>query len=231
MPNSLSTSISPFCNCTRSFTIDNPRPEPPYFLVIESSAWRNLSNIPGNFSLAIPMPVSLITNSSRVISPVAPMLLTLMLMVPVGVNLTALPVILTNICVRRVASPESVTGTVSSTNALKLNPFSLISPMNNTWTKCITSRILKAADSIRIIPASIFERSRMSLIMASRFSPATCIDSINSVNRASLFLFFNKLVNPKITFIGVRISWLMLAIKFSFIKEASRTFFSEASNC
>ncbi len=53
-----STVISPPCNSTSCFVIDNPNPVPPYSRAVEPSACSNDSKMRSNLSSEIPIPVS-----------------------------------------------------------------------------------------------------------------------------------------------------------------------------
>jgi hypothetical protein len=87
------------------------------------------------------------------------------------------------------------------------------------------SRKLNGATSSSILPASIFEKSRMSLMIVSSDSADWCVafkyercSSVMSVSRASS-------VMPMMPFMGVRISWLMLARKalFASVADSARS--------
>ena len=71
-------------------------------------------------------------------------------------------------------------------------------------------------------PASILEKSRMSLRMVSSASPEACTVSANSRCSAPRSVSSSSEVMPSTPFIGVRISWLMLARNSDFSCEASR---------
>ena len=81
---------------------------------------------------------------------------------------------------------------------------------------------LNCVDSISSFPASIFEKSRMSLIILSNVcdAPSICIKlvccSLSSAAR------WDSLVRPIIAFNGVRISWLIRAKKSDFALVALR---------
>jgi len=65
LPSSLSIPISPPMSSTSCLDIVVPSPVPPYFRVVEPSAWEKLSKIVPCFSLAIPIPVSFTENLSK----------------------------------------------------------------------------------------------------------------------------------------------------------------------
>ncbi len=63
-PSSLSTQIFPLIISTSLVEMVKPRPVPPYFRVVEVSAWENGSKINCSFSPGIPTPVSTTVNRS-----------------------------------------------------------------------------------------------------------------------------------------------------------------------
>ena len=84
------------------------------------------------------------------------------------------------------------------------------------------SRRPKAADSSVILPDSIFERSRMSLSSVSR-ALEDCL-TVSRYSRCSSLRSVSSAMSviPITAFIGVRISWLMLARNSDFNRAASR---------
>lgn len=58
-PTQLVTPIDPPMSSTSCFEIARPSPVPPYFRVVEASAWLNFSKMEASFSGGIPMPLSL----------------------------------------------------------------------------------------------------------------------------------------------------------------------------
>ena len=130
---------------------------------------------------------------------------------PRSVNLMALPTRLTMICRSLVGSPISVSGTSGCTSQLSSIPFSSarVAKTFNVVSRLL--RRLKSMDSNSSLPASILEKSRISLIRVSKESAeiftmvrySRCSE-LSSVSRA-------RSVMPMIPFMGVRSSWLMLA--------------------
>ncbi len=92
---------------------------------------------------------------------------------------------------------------------------------------------LKSTVSKSSLPASILEKSRMSLMIASKASALLRMVSANS--RCSVFngVSSSSPLMPMMPFIGVRISWLMLAKNSDFTRTdssaASRASASSAS--
>ena len=243
-PSVLSTPIWPPINSTNCLEIARPKPVPPYFLVVEASTWVKDWNSffwsPG----AIPIPVSLTLNSrksERLLpsfngwifsknfwSPLAvnnPGILpveTSITTSPTSVNLIALLIKLVSICRNRAASPLIRSGTSLSISATNSIPFSCAGVANKSST---SSRQILRSNSIvskRISPASSLERSRISLMMDSKFCPLSFSVCTKSSCSGVSCVFSSKSVIPITPFIGVRISWLIFAKNSDFIRDASR---------
>ena len=75
----------------------------------------------------------------------------------------------------------------------------------------MVSRRRKSTESKRNSPASIFEKSSKSLINANKWSAHVLTVVKNSCCSASSLVSSARSVMPMMPFIGVRISWLMLA--------------------
>ena len=105
-------------------------------------------------------------------------------------------------------------------------PFSLAAGICGRISDWIKGRISSGSSSTCILPDSMREKSRMSLIMCSsdwaelitseRYSRCS---AVSGVSRQSC-------VMPRMPFIGVRISWLILARKALFASFASRASFA-----
>jgi hypothetical protein len=89
---------------------------------------------------------------------------------PAGVNLTALPIRFCRICVTRISS-LSRRGNSSGISRHSRIPFSRARGARPSITFSRTSRSAKGFGRTGIRPASILDRSRMSLISVSRFLP------------------------------------------------------------
>ena len=152
-----------------------PSPVPPYRRVVEPSAWLNAENSLALCSCVMPMPVSATAisrharpslSSSRVIDT---------WMCPSSVNLTALLIRLVRIWLTRSGSPKSPCGTSSATLNTSSSFFSLALCPISVLTLPSTSSTQNGMVSIVSAPASIFEKSRMSLMMPSNDTPAVWI--------------------------------------------------------
>ena len=167
-PGVLCTWIDPPSSCARSREIDRPRPVPPYLRCVLPSAWRKASKISSCWCAGMPMPVSLTAND-RVSSGLRD---TCSATEPFSVNLSALDSRFFSTCARRCGSVSSVAGTSGATVAVSVRPFSCASGRSGSI------RVCRALDSVTVStdtvawPASILDRSRMSLIRASRSLPA-----------------------------------------------------------
>ena len=73
-----------------------------------------------------------------------------------------------------------------------------------------TSKISKLTSSNSISPASILEKSKISLMMESSASPERLIVWVNSICSSVKSVSANRLDMPITPFKGVRISWLMV---------------------
>ena len=69
------------------------------------------------------------------------------------------------------------------------------------------------------LPASTFEKSRMSLMIVSSASPAPRTPSAYWRWRSSSSVFSSRPVRPMTPFMGVRISWLIVATNADFARE------------
>ena len=140
---------------------------------------------------------------------------------PRSVNLIALPVRLTTIWRRRPGSAMIVSGTSGRISLSSSNPFVWARSERVLTVSPRLSRISKEIGSRSSFPASIFEKSRISLITVRSESADdltncrySCCSASRSVSRASSVI-------PRIPFIGVRISWLILARNSDFARVAA----------
>ena len=214
-PSWLSTQISPPINVTNCLHIAKPRPVPPYRRDIDSSPWLNGWNSNAFCVLFSPIPVSLTSNSSWMSSTLC-VHLTLTEISPSSVNLRALLTKLLRICCMRNGSPMRFNGTSRDICWISSMCFSSARPKCSLMVWFTSASKLNCVDSISSLPASIFEKSSMSLIILSRVCDAPSIWirfvcwSLSSAARCE------SLVRPIMALSGVRISWLMRARKSDF---------------
>ena len=95
---------------------------------------------------------------------------------PPGENFTAFDSRLKRICFRRASSRQAV-AICGSTDVTMLICDSCAVPFITRSTDVIVSRRSKVSKFTRSFPASIFDRSRMSLIRLSRYEPAVLMFS------------------------------------------------------
>ena len=213
LPSRLSTPISPPIISASCFDIVNPKPVPPYFRVVELSAWENLSKSRSRLFWGIPTPVSetlkrMVTWSASSFSRMARIITS-----PFSVNLMALPARLTIIWRRRPGSPHSSEGTSECIIQRYSSSFSWAF---HASTSPISSKVVLKSKSIisrSTFPASIFDRSRISFIIDKRPSALRFMEVAYSCCSDVRSVFFNNSIMPMMPFKGVRISWLIFARK------------------
>ena len=113
---------------------------------------------------------------------------------------------LINICVNRVGSPKIEAGMFLSILSLNVICFSSDLGANITLRDSNKSRTLNEIFSIVNFPASIFEKSKISLIIFNKLEPLDLTAIKYSDCVLSKLVFSSKSENPKMEFIGVRIS-------------------------
>ena len=207
----LSSSISPFISRISRAEMESPSPVPPNSRVVDESPCEKASKICCCLSLGIPMPVSK-TEKRMGMNPSADWRrCARTLTSPSFVNLMALPARLIRIWRKRVGSPRRTSGTSPCKAQVTSNFFCWARTARGSNALSMQSSREKGTLSRSSRPASIFEKSRMSLMIPSKdsaddrtISRYSRCSGLSSVSSASS-------VMPRIPFMGVRISWLMLA--------------------
>ena len=124
-------------------------------------------------------------------------------------------------CRRRVLSPMTISG-ISSTDSTQIStPLAAAAGENSVATSSTSLIGSKGSECTSILPASILEKSRMSLMIA---RSATADEEIVEVmERCSGFSVpcSKSSDMAMMPFIGVRISWLMFARKADLMRSAS----------
>ncbi|OFA05196.1 hypothetical protein JAB9_08720 [Janthinobacterium sp. HH107] len=184
-----------------------PSPVPPYLREVVLSAWRNGWKTAAAASGAMPMPVS---RTSRRIRPAAGQLTSTEIS-PRSVNLVALLSRLVRIWRRRTGSPRTCCGTSEAMRQVNSMTLRWMPLANSATTSSITWRRSKGMCSSTSLPASILEKSRMSSMMLSRLSPERCTVCTKRCCLGLSSVRCSNSVMPSTPFIGVRISWLILA--------------------
>ncbi len=119
----------------------------------------------------------------------------------------------------------------------KRNSIPFSSALNRS--RCTTFRSVlfneNSMYSTLIFPASIFEKSKISLIITNRLS-ALCVIAFKYLSWSGRGVFSNNsLVIPTMAFIGVRISWLILAmnccLSFADCSAISFSFTANSISC
>ena len=215
-PSTLSTTSSPPIASASRRLMARPRPVPPYTRVVEASTWLNERNSRSSRSAGIPMPVSRTAKDSRL-----PTAETVTSTSPEAVNFTALLSRLTSTWRSRVTSPTSTGGTPSSSEQARSRPFTAACAATRSSEPSTQSRTENGCDSRSRCPLSIFEKSRMSLMITSSASPlvrtvsaksrCSCVSSVSS----------SSPVMPMTAFIGVRISCDIVARNADFAAVAA----------
>ncbi len=189
---------------------------PPNFRVVDESACANGWNSRLRVSSSMPMPVSSTVSVTRVRPPPSGAVEPRTVMPPRSVNFSALPSRLNRICRTRVGSPISVSSDPGSTAPLSIRPL----PAACAWNVLITPSIRPESENTVLSsssrPASILEKSSTSSMM--RSSACALSRMVATVRRcaASSPWRSSTSIMPSTPFIGVRISWLMVARKVDF---------------
>ena len=168
----------------------------------------------------MPMPVSDTSNRSTTPAPPASSRRTRRAIRPRCVNFTAFESRFAKTCRSRRPSPTSASGTPSSTSHDSVTSRPRRRGANDFTSASSRSRRRNARGSRTSLPASIFEKSRMSLMMSSSASADSrtasswsCCAGVRSVSPSSSAI-------PITPLSGVRISWLTLARKMPLARLA-----------
>ncbi len=148
-----------------------PRPVPPYLRVVDESACENDWKRRPMPSGDRPMPVSRTAKVSSTRPSAAGAALTVSTTSPASVNLTALASRLSRIWRSRVTSPSTARGMSPSNRYAVSRFFSTARVDTRSSADSTQSRRSNGCASMSIRPASIFEKSRMSLMIVSSASP------------------------------------------------------------
>ena len=157
---------------TSWWQIASPSPVPPKVRVVEASACRKGSKRCWRTSGAMPTPVSLTSTSTVTRSCWRETRWALMSTRPAWVNFTALDTRLDTTCPSRVGSPTRERGIWGSIQVTISSSLSLAMPERIVSVCSTMLRSSNSTDSSSSWPASILEKSRMSLMTPSRLRPA-----------------------------------------------------------
>ena len=140
---------------------------------------------------------------------------------PSSVNLTALPTRLLRICRSRTGSPRIWRGRSSERSHITSSDFSCAGAAISWMTSSASWQIETGIRSSVSLPASIFEKSRMSLMITRSASPERWTVSASCRCWPVRRVASRSSDIPITPFIGVRISWLMFARNCDFDRFAS----------
>ena len=171
-PTVLSRRNCPPIRLTKCREIVSPSPVPPYLRVVDESTCVKLANIVSCFSIGTPMPVSSTEIRNPIESASCDIRSTRSAIPPHSVNLMAFPTRFNKICLSLVGSPRTREATEVDTLPIRLNPFSSARMEYKSTVSATTVRRSNSVLSSVSKPASIFDRSRMSLTRLCRASPA-----------------------------------------------------------
>ncbi len=219
-PTSLSTPMRPPIRSTSRAAMASPSPVPSWRRVEEESTCANFSNTLCNLSAGMPMPVS----STRTLIRAAPSTIsppTSISTWPFSVNFTALPSRLVTIWRKRPASPTTKAGRRGSTRTMSSMFFSATRAETSVATSSTASARRNGAGSRVSWPALILEKSRMSLMMVSNALPDFTMTSVKVFWRGVSSVLASSSAMPSTPFMGVRISWLILARNSDLARSAA----------
>ena len=210
-PGWLTTVMSPPMSVASWRLIARPSPVPPKRRVVEPSSCTKASKIAAWFSGRMPVPVSTtsMTSDTCVSDGFTPR--ARISTWPLAVNLSAFDTRFMRIWRMRSSSPLAQRCRYGSMSSSSSMPFWCARCANRSMTSSTTWRMSRSCVSRRSLPASIFEKSRMSLMMASSASAELWMVAAKRRWRGSSLESSSSSVMPSTPFIGVRISCDMRA--------------------
>ncbi len=167
-PSRLSTPTVPPISSASCLLMTSPSPVPPYLRVVEVSAWwKDWNRLPIWLSV-MPMPSSCTSKRTSVVLSRSSTGRARMWILPFSENLMALLVKFSSTCSSRSGSPRSWCDRPGHTSYTSSSP--LRAALSPSWLERLLSSVssAKSATSSSILPASILEKSRMSLMMPSK---------------------------------------------------------------
>jgi hypothetical protein len=167
------------------------------------------------------MPVSRTSNRKRARPSPSGRLETATATPPSWVNLSPLPTRLSSTCLSRVGSPLTIGGECSSSSKASPSPRSRACGSVSWRTRSRTSGTEKSIRSSSSPPASTREKSRMSLMTASRWRPESRIASTWRRSLSGRSAAASRSAMPSTPVSGVRISWLIAARNSALARAAS----------
>ena len=196
--------------------IASPRPVPSMLLVFLRSRRSKGSKRRSISSGRMPMPVSVTQTLKRIESDILSSSFIMNSTRPASVYFTAFVSRFVIICLTRISSPSKTDGSSGSMLNTSSSPFASARNCTRLYRSTTTDLTEYSSFSMLSFPFSILEKSRMSLIMPRRLSPAFRIFSeysrITELSVSRCIISFM----PSIAVMGVRISWLMFERKALF---------------
>ena len=229
-PCTVCTPTSPPISRARRRVMARPSPVPPKRRVVDVSACSKALNRSPILSAGTPTPVSRTEKRSRSASVSAPISSQRSTTEPRSVNFTALLIRLSSACDTRVGSPRSRLGTPSDLSTSS-SPLARARSATRAQARDSTASIGKSVCSSRSLPDSILLRSSTSLITSSRWWAASLTLPSRSASRWLAVSRCIRWVRPMMAFIGVRISWLMLARNALLARLAASARSRAATSC
>ena len=169
-PGWLETPMAPPINSATCLEIARPRPVPPKWRVVEASAWLKGWNSFASVGASMPTPLSETLKRSQTPPSAGASRgagASATTTCPACVNLMALPLRLPINWRRRTGSPATIMGAAASMSQISSRPFCCALWASRPTLSSTTCQRLKSMRSRSSLPASILEKSRMSLRMPS----------------------------------------------------------------
>ena len=205
-PYSDSTRIFPSINSQRFLLMASPSPVPVIFRFFLVSTWLNTPNSLSISSGLIPIPVSCTFTLRRSFPSSSYVPSTSTRTKPWFVNLIAFPMILIRICLILSSSPINFAGRVCAILTKKWMPLSTKRTAIMFTMSTSMEESIYGLSMISNFLDSIFEISKMSLMIFNSTLPEFRIRRTSCLVASPISLHNNSSLTPMMVFIGVRIS-------------------------
>ena len=197
--------------CTMRWLMAKPSPVPPRRRERVLSTWWKGWKTCVSDSGAMPMPVSSTTKRTPARPSGADSAITCRRTSPFSVNFTPLPTRFSSTCLSRGASPTTASAASGSSCSVTVSPRPSALARNSDVADATTHCKDIGVSAICSLPASILEWSSTSFKMSIRDSPDADAVLTSRRWRCSSGVWRSNSSAPSTPFIGVRISWLMVA--------------------
>ena len=225
-PTVLRMLMSPPIAWAMSRAIVRPSPVPSKGRAAAPPTWRKASKTCTSSEASMPGPVSCTSALSR---PLSASRISVSVIEPCCVNLTALPSRLCSTCRTRAGSPVTQQGWSNCSVSLKSSPLSMARTVYRSARFCTTAPSSKLSLRIANWPASMREMSSRSLISPNRCVPEDSISSRRRLTALSPASRCSSRVTPRMPCSGVRSSWLTLLMNCVFTALWRNASFSASS--